>query len=73
VIRIPPTNATQSAAADGVRDHTGALQRWFTDRAMQVTLVRPDRYVFGGGTLAGLPALMQQLLIRLLSPSQLSA
>jgi hypothetical protein len=32
---------------------------------MQLALVRPDRYLFGGGTLSQLPALMQQLLAML--------
>jgi 3-(3-hydroxy-phenyl)propionate hydroxylase len=72
VVRIAPPTTAQSAAPDSVRDHPGALQHWFTDHALQVALTRPDRYIFGGGTLAVLPTLMQQLLTMLVSPSQLA-
>jgi hypothetical protein len=58
-----------------VRDHahvcnrTGTFQHWFADHAMQVAMVRPGRYLFGGATVALLPSLMQQLLAMLLVPS----
>jgi hypothetical protein len=39
---------------------------------MQAALVRPDRHLFGGGTLAGLPALLQQVLTMPLSPAQVA-
>ena len=40
-----------------------------------MALVRPDRYLFGGGTAAQVPALMQQLLAMLLvdSPTAVNA
>lgn len=72
VLHIAPPDATQALAPGPaqVRDHTGELQRWFESEAMQVALVRPDRYLFGGGALAVLPALMLQLLTMLYSPAQ---
>ncbi len=63
---LPAQTSTDPPRPDGVRDHTGALGEWFASHAMQVALVRPDRYLFGGGTLAQSPALTQQLLDRLL-------
>lgn len=68
LVHIAPPHSSTSADPSppyGVRDHTGALQHWFASHAMQVALVRPDRYLFGGGTLAQVPALMQQLLAML--------
>ena len=72
VVRITPPGAAQSSAQGDVCDHTGALQQWFATHAMQVALVRPDRYLFGGGTLAQVPALMQQLLAALLAHAQVA-
>lgn len=66
LVYITPSGASRDLSLPvSVRDHTGALQQWFASQAMQVALVRPDRYLFGGGTLAQLPALMQQLLAML--------
>lgn len=63
VVRVsPPQSSADPDSAGDVCDHMGALQEWFAAHALQVALVRPDRYVFGGGTLAHVPALMQQLL-----------
>ncbi len=67
VVCVAPSQASNgSYPPGGVFDHTGALQQWFSARAMQVALVRPDRYLFGGGTLAQLPDLNRQLLALLL-------
>jgi len=63
LVHIAPAQTSAESAPPGtVRDHTGALQEWFAAHAMQVALVRPDRYVFGGGPVTDSPALMQQLL-----------
>jgi 3-(3-hydroxy-phenyl)propionate hydroxylase len=73
VVYIAPSQASADPSLpDGVRDHTGALQQWFASHSMQVVLVRPDRYVFGGSPLTELPALMQQLLARLLAHAEVA-
>ena len=76
LVQVAPSHPDSGIDLAGcVRDHTEALQKWFTDHAMQVALVRPDRYLFGGGTAAQVPALMQQLLAMLLvdSPTAVNA
>jgi hypothetical protein len=73
VVHIAPPGAAPSTAEGAVCDHTGALREWFTARGMQVALVRPERYVFGGGPVTEAPALMQQLLAMLLVPPHASA
>jgi 3-(3-hydroxy-phenyl)propionate hydroxylase len=69
---VAPPDAAQTTAPGGVRDHTGALQQWFSSQSLQVALVRPDRYIFGTGAVADVPALMQQLLTMLLAPAQVA-
>ena len=70
LVQVAPSRPDSELDLAGcVRDHTDALQKWFTDHAMQVALVRPDRYLFGGGTLADVPVLLQQLLAALHAPS----
>jgi 3-(3-hydroxy-phenyl)propionate hydroxylase len=65
LLRIaPPDTSADRQLPGSVQDHTGELEQWFASNAMQVALVRPDRYVFGGAKLADAPALMQQLLAR---------
>ncbi len=69
LVRVDPPQASADPDSPGdVRDHTGALQEWFAAHAMQLALVRPDRYLFGGDRLAQLPALMQQFFALLLVP-----
>ena len=71
LVLVAPSHPDSELDLTGcVHDHTDALQKWFADHAMQVALVRPDRYLFGGGTAAQMPALMQQLLAMLLVPSK---
>jgi 3-(3-hydroxy-phenyl)propionate hydroxylase len=73
VVYIAPPDAAQSSAPGDACDHTGAFQQWFADRAMQVALVRPDRYVFGCGTVRDLPALMEHFFAVLLGPAHAGA
>jgi hypothetical protein len=74
LVQVAPSHPDSGIDLAGcVRDHTDALQKWFTDHAMHVALVRPDRYLFGGGTAAQVPALMQQLLAMLLVDSPTAA
>lgn len=69
-----PGGRSSAAVRDqGVRDHTGALGQWFTDHALQVALVRPDCYIFGGGALTLLPTLTEQMFAMLLSPASLDS
>jgi 3-(3-hydroxy-phenyl)propionate hydroxylase len=71
LVQVAPSHPNSELDLAGcVRDHTDALQKWFAGHAMQVALVRPDRYLFGGGTAAQMPALMQQLLAMLLVDSR---
>lgn len=72
VVVIAPPGTQQTSAPVCVGDHTGAFQQWFAGQSLQVALVRPDRYLFGGGTLAQLPTLMQQLLAALLAHAQVA-
>jgi 3-(3-hydroxy-phenyl)propionate hydroxylase len=72
VVQVVPGHTRDgSSPPERVCDHTGALQQWFSAHAMQVALVRPDRYLFGGGTLALLPDLLQQLFTLLPVPSHI--
>jgi 3-(3-hydroxy-phenyl)propionate hydroxylase len=74
LIRIEPAQASADPILpDRVRDHTGAVGQWFASQDLQVALVRPDRYLFGSGTLAQVPALMQQLLASVLAHSLVAA
>jgi 2-polyprenyl-6-methoxyphenol hydroxylase-like FAD-dependent oxidoreductase len=48
-----------------VVDIDGTYRRWMTERGLSAVIARPDFYVFGGvAELAGLPDLVDQLIIR---------
>ncbi|MBZ4422976.1 hypothetical protein [Myxococcus sp. RHSTA-1-4] len=54
----------RSTDSDAVEDHTGRLAEWFTRHGVDVTVVRPDRFVFGAVPLARLPVLRKALGLR---------
>jgi 3-(3-hydroxy-phenyl)propionate hydroxylase len=47
-----------SAPREGAMvDGTGKIGAWFARHGVQVAVVRPDRFVFGAGAIADLPAI----------------
>ncbi|MFP2930713.1 bifunctional 3-(3-hydroxy-phenyl)propionate/3-hydroxycinnamic acid hydroxylase [Pyxidicoccus sp. 3LG] len=59
----------RSTGPGDVEDHTGRLAEWFTRHAVDVAVVRPDRFVFGAVPLARLPELRTALGVPTATPN----
>ncbi|NOT42346.1 MAG: monooxygenase, partial [Alphaproteobacteria bacterium] len=50
----PPPNVKQVVLNRDITDETGRLDKWLEDAGATATLIRPDRHVFGTGSVRDL-------------------
>ncbi|WP_233809277.1 bifunctional 3-(3-hydroxy-phenyl)propionate/3-hydroxycinnamic acid hydroxylase [Paraburkholderia sp. HP33-1] len=67
--RLKLVSFDANASSGSVGDAQGKLDEWFTRNRIDFVLIRPDRYVFDGGRIEQLEAVMAPLLKTLSGPT----